>query len=72
MSRQADRILELVRSKGILRTRDVDSVGASRALLASLTDEGKLLKLGRGLYALPDRVASGMTSRYLPSPSPRV
>jgi len=41
-----------------LRTRDVDSAGASRALLASLTDEGRLLKLGRGLYTLPDRSAS--------------
>ena len=58
MNHQADRILELARSKGVLRTRDVDSAGASRALLASLTDEGKLLKLGRGLYVLPDRVAS--------------
>lgn len=58
MSQQAERILELARSKGILRTRDVDSAGASRALLASLTDEGRLLKLGRGLYTLPDRSVS--------------
>jgi predicted transcriptional regulator of viral defense system len=58
MSHQADRILELARSRGILRTRDVDSAGVSRALLASLADEGRLLKLGRGLYTLPDRPAS--------------
>ncbi|MDY0976190.1 type IV toxin-antitoxin system AbiEi family antitoxin domain-containing protein [Massilia sp. CFBP9012] len=58
MSQHAERILELARSKGILRTRDVDSTGAPRALLASLTDEGRLLKLGRGLYRLPDRPAS--------------
>jgi predicted transcriptional regulator of viral defense system len=58
MSQQANLILELARSKGILRTRDVDIAGASRALLASLTDEGRLLKLGRGLYTLPDRSAS--------------
>jgi len=62
MNHQADRILELARSKGVLRTRDVGSAGASRALLASLTDEGKLLKLGRGLYALPDRAASANDS----------
>ncbi len=55
---QTDRILELARSKGILRTRDVDGAGASRALLASLTAEGRLLKLGRGLHTLPDRPAS--------------
>jgi predicted transcriptional regulator of viral defense system len=62
MNHQADLILELARSKGVLRTRDVDSAGASRALLASLTDEGKLLKLGRGLYALPDREVSAYDS----------
>ncbi|MCD2519181.1 type IV toxin-antitoxin system AbiEi family antitoxin domain-containing protein [Massilia sp. G4R7] len=58
MSQQAEQILELARSKGILRTRDVDSVALPRVLLASLTDEGRLLKLGRGLYTLPDRAAS--------------
>jgi predicted transcriptional regulator of viral defense system len=62
MNRQANRILELARSKGVLRTRDVDNAGASRALLAALTDEGKLLKLGRGLHALPDRAASAYDS----------
>jgi hypothetical protein len=34
MNHQADLILELARSKGVLRTRDVDSACASRALLA--------------------------------------
>ena len=58
MNLEADRILELARSKGVLRTRGMNSAGASRALLASLTDEGELLKLGRGLYALSDRAAS--------------
>jgi len=58
MSQQAEQILELARYKGILRTRDVDNAGASRALLASLTNDGRLLKLGRGLYTLPDRSAS--------------
>jgi hypothetical protein len=37
-------ILELARSHGVLRTPDVDSAGASHALLASLTDQGRLLK----------------------------
>ncbi len=55
---QTERILELARSKGILRTRDVDNAGASRALLAALTAQGRLLKLGRGLHVLPDRSAS--------------
>jgi predicted transcriptional regulator of viral defense system len=62
MNYQGDQILELARSRGVLRTRDVDSAGASRALLASLTDEGKLLKLGRGLYVLPDRAVNAYDS----------
>jgi predicted transcriptional regulator of viral defense system len=62
MSHQTEQILELARSRGILRTRDVDSAGASRALLASLTDQGRLLKIGRGLYALPDRVVTAYDS----------
>ena len=53
MSAHADLILELAKSKGLLRSRDVATVGASRAVLASLTDQGRLLKVGRGLYILP-------------------
>lgn len=53
MTANAELILELAKSKGLLRPRDVATVGASRALLASLTDQGRLLKVGRGLYVLP-------------------
>jgi len=62
MGGSVERILALAKSKGILRTRDVDIAGAPRALLASLADDGRLLKLGRGPYILPDRVASGRKS----------
>jgi len=55
---QADQILELARSKGVPSTRAVDCAGVSLALLASLTDEGRLLERGRGLCALPDSAAS--------------
>jgi predicted transcriptional regulator of viral defense system len=48
-------ILSLARSKGVLRTRDVCAAGGSRVTLAKLVREGLLSKLGRGLYALPDR-----------------
>jgi hypothetical protein len=36
----------------------VGCAGVSLALLASLTDEGRLLERGRGLCALPDSAAS--------------
>ena len=48
-------ILNLAHSKGVLRTRDVCAAGESRVALAKLVREGLLSKLGRGLYALPDR-----------------
>ena len=51
-------ILNLARLNGLLRARDVDSAGAPRALLARLTRKGQLVRLGRGLYALPDRASS--------------
>jgi hypothetical protein len=58
MSESAERILVLAKFKDIRRIRDVDIPGVPRALLASLTDHGWLLKLGRGLYTLPDWAAS--------------
>ena len=51
-------ILALARSKGVLRTRDVDAAGESRVTLAQLVREGQLAQLGRGLYAVPDRPLS--------------
>lgn len=54
----ADQILTLARKNGLLRTRDVDNVGVPRAVLAGLMKDGRLVKLGRGLYALPERAAS--------------
>jgi predicted transcriptional regulator of viral defense system len=54
----ADQILTLARTNGLLRTRDVEGAGAPRAALATLTQEGRLVKLGRGLYALPGRASS--------------
>ena len=54
----ADMILKLARSNGLLRTRDVDFTGAPRAILSRLTHDGRLVRVGRGLYALPDRPPS--------------
>lgn len=51
-------ILRLARSKGVLRTRDVSAASESRVTLAKLVRGGALSKLGRGLYALPDRPLS--------------
>ena len=51
-------ILSLARTNGLLRTRDVDHAGVPRAILAGLAQDGRLVKIGRGLYCLPDRTGS--------------
>jgi predicted transcriptional regulator of viral defense system len=51
-------ILSLAQTHGLLRSRDVSAAGASRVLLAHMVKQGQLVRLGRGLYALPDRAAS--------------
>ena len=52
------RVLELVRSKGMLRARDLDDAGMPRVILTRLTANQKLERVGRGLYRLPGTQAS--------------
>jgi predicted transcriptional regulator of viral defense system len=54
----SERILTLARTNGLLRTRDVDHAGVPRAILAGLAQDGRLVKISRGLYCLPDRTGS--------------
>ena len=51
-------ILDMARRQGLLRPRDVEACGFSRMALSTLVRQGKLIRLCRGLYALPDRPAS--------------
>ena len=52
------RILELLSQKGILRSSDLDDIGAPRVVLTRMTASGQLEKTGRGLYRLPDSQGS--------------
>ena len=47
-------ILELARNSGIVSTADVQSLGIHHEYLRQLCTEGKLERVGRGLYVLPD------------------
>jgi predicted transcriptional regulator of viral defense system len=49
-----DRAIELARTKGVARARDFDDVGVPRVYLKRLTDEGVLVRAGRGIYHLAD------------------
>jgi len=58
MSNPHASILEMARRQGLLRPRDVEACGFSRMALSTLAQQGKLTRLCRGLYALPNRQAS--------------
>jgi predicted transcriptional regulator of viral defense system len=54
----AQRILDLVRKQGIVRSVDLDAIGAPRVALTRMTLSGQLEKAGRGLYRLPGTIGS--------------
>ena len=52
------RILELAAQTGIVRPRDVEAEGIPREYLLRLHRAGDLVRVGRGLYALPGTLTS--------------
>lgn len=48
----ADKTLALVRKIGVLRPKDLDRHGIARTYLQRLIDQGRLQRVGRGLYVL--------------------
>ena len=50
----ADRALEIAARQGIARARDFAAAGIAPLYIKRLTDEGRLIRLGRGLYQLPE------------------
>ena len=53
-----DSILALARDQGLIRPVDLDAHGLPRVSLTRLVRQGRLARVGRGLYALPDRPVS--------------
>ena len=65
MDRQMERttrIIELATELGIIRPRDVEAEGIPREYLLRLHREGTLVRIGRGLYVLPDALTSEFAS----------
>jgi predicted transcriptional regulator of viral defense system len=50
-----EQVLELARTAGILRPRELEKLGISREYLNKLHSEAALERIGRGLYRLPER-----------------
>jgi predicted transcriptional regulator of viral defense system len=55
---KAEQVLDLARTTGIVRPRDLDAHGIPRIYLTRLVRRGLLERVGRGLYTLPDTEAS--------------
>lgn len=51
-------ILDLAAQRGLLRPRDLDERGLPSVALTRLVRQGLLTRVGRGLYAIPDRPVS--------------
>lgn len=58
MSDTYQRILELAHTHGLIRPRDLAALGLPRVALTRLVRQGRLSRVGRGLYSLPNRPAS--------------
>ena len=51
-------ILKLARNRPLLRARDLTQAGLPTVALTRLVSAGKLQRVGRGVYSLPDRAIS--------------
>lgn len=55
MSKALTRALSLATKHGTVRSLDLEAAGVARAQVSRLVADGKLKRVARGLYALPDR-----------------
>lgn len=62
MEKTPETILELARERGLVRPRDLAPLGLARVSLTRLVRQGRLVRVSRGLYALPDQQVSEHTA----------
>ena len=55
---QTQRVLDLLRQKGMLRPSDLAAIGTHRVVLTRMTAKGLLERVGRGIYRLPENQGS--------------
>ncbi len=58
MDTAADKLIDLARSLGLIRPRDLEPIGIPRISLTRAVRRGQLERVGRGLYGLPGRQVS--------------
>lgn len=59
--KQIEKAIQYVRKNGIVRPRDIETIGVPREYLLRLHRQGKLDRTGRGIYTLPD---AAVTERH--------
>ena len=52
--RQQDRVISLLQERGIVRLSELTEVGITAATVSRMKEKGLVLRLGRGLYQLPE------------------
>jgi predicted transcriptional regulator of viral defense system len=62
MSSQTEQVLDIARTLRRIRPRDLTARGLSHKYLIQLEHQGRLERVGRGLYALPEREPSASAS----------
>ena len=58
MASSHQKVLDLAAERGLIRPRDLTERGLPTVVLTRLVRQGRLQRVGRGLYALPDRPVS--------------
>ena len=62
MDNVSEKLIDLVRSRGMIRPRDLTLLGLPRVSLTRAVRRGHLERVGRGLYGLPGREVSAQGS----------
>ena len=66
--RQQDRVLTLLKERGIVRSSELTEAGVTATTVSRMKEKGLILRLGRGLYQLPGAsLDSTIRSRKQPS-----
>jgi len=56
--KKVDRVVGMLRTSGVMRSRDLVALGVSREYLSDLCRRGVIERVARGLYGLPDAEVS--------------
>lgn len=65
--KQPERAIALIRKQGIARLSELMSAGVSQETVARLSREGRITRLARGLYQLPDAELATSTALRRPA-----